>query len=102
MMLLTEMGFVAGGVWPRQDDDVPDGDMTAPGDLGERFNEVVGAAKWVGVAVCVLALIGAFVMMAVSSRSGRMGDEGIGSIAKVLMAVVGIVAAPTIVAFFIT
>ncbi len=80
---------------------VPDGPATPPGDLGERFNGLVGAAKWVGLAVCVLALIGAFGSMALRFSDGRMGNEGMGSVAKVLIAVVGISAAPTLIAFFI-
>lgn len=80
---------------------VPDGDATAPGDLGERFNELVGVAKWLGIALCVIALIAAFTTMALRMNRGTMGDEGVGNIAKVCFAVVGIVAAPTIVAFFI-
>jgi hypothetical protein len=83
------------------DGGVPDGNATAPGDLAPRFDELVGAAKWLGVALCVIALIAAFTTMAMRMNRGSMGDEGIGQVAKVCFAVVGIVAAPTIVAFFV-
>lgn len=100
--LATDTYLAASDLFGSPTQDVPDGPAEAPGDLGDRFDTLVGAAKWVGVAICVLALIGAFVSMAMRFSDGRMGGgEGIGGIAKVLLAVVGISAAPTLIAFFI-
>ena len=55
--------------------EVPNGDAAAPGELGAKFNNLVGYAKYLGFSVCVLALIGAAAMMAISHRRGGDGGE---------------------------
>lgn len=80
---------------------VPDGPAQAPGSLGDTFNDLVGYAKYVGFGICVLALIAAAVMMAVSHRRGDDGGQAAGGIVKVLVAVAIIAGAPGLVGLFI-
>ena len=80
---------------------VPDGDARAPGDLGGKFNDLVGYAKYLGFSLCVLALIGAAAMMAISHRRGGDGGEAAGGIVKVLVAVAVIAGASSLVSLFV-
>lgn len=79
---------------------VPNGDPKSPGDLGNKLNDMVGYAKYVAFGVCVLALIGAAVMMAVQHRQGH-GSEGAGGIIKVFAAVAVISGAASLVGLFV-
>lgn len=80
---------------------IPDGPAQAPGDLGARFNEIVGVAKWFGVAFCLLGFIIAAGMLGFRQHNGRMGDEGFGNLGKAILGAILVVSAPTIIAFFI-
>lgn len=80
---------------------VPNGDARPPGELGAKFNDLVGYAKYLGFSVAVLALIGAAAMMAVSHRRGGDGGEAVGGIAKVLVAVGVIAGASGLVGLFV-
>jgi hypothetical protein len=81
--------------------EVPDGDAAAPGQLGTKFNDLVGYAKYLGFSVCVLALIGAAAMMAISHRRGGDGGEAAGGIVKVFVAVAVIAGASSLVTLFV-
>ena len=80
---------------------VPDGEARPPGELGQRFNDLVGYGKYLGFSICVLALIGAAAMMAVSHRRGGDGGEAVGGVAKVLVAVGVIAGASGLVGLFV-
>ena len=80
---------------------VADGPAQAPGNLGAKFNALVGYAKYLGFSICVLALIGAAVTMALQHRRGG-STEHVGGIVKVLVAVSVIAAASSLVTLFIS
>jgi hypothetical membrane protein len=62
---------------------------------------LLGWGKWIGLAMCVAGLIVAGAMMAIQSRRGE-GGEHVGTIGKVLAAVILIGAAGAIVGFLTT
>lgn len=81
---------------------IPDGDATAPGDFGERMNEIVGVAKWIGIAVCLLAFIVGAASWAMRYRGGGHGnEEGIGKLVVACVAVALISGAASVVGFFV-
>ena len=64
----------------------------------EGFTAVMGWAKWVALAVCILGLIAAGAMMAIQSRRGE-GGEHVGKIGMALGGVILISAASALVGF---
>ncbi len=79
---------------------VADGPAKAPGTFGEKLNNMIGYGKYVGFAICVLALIAAAVKMAMDNQRGH-GGEGPGGIVKVLGAVAIISGAASLVGLFV-
>ncbi len=79
---------------------VPDGAPAAPGGLGVKGNSIVGAGKWVGLMVCVLAMIGAGIKLATDHRHGDGGQSASG-IVKVLLAVAVVSGASSLVSFMV-
>jgi hypothetical protein len=80
---------------------VPDGDAQAPtSDLSEKFNNLVGYAKYVGFGVCVLAMIAAGIMLALQHRHGEGMEAAAGPI-KVMIAVAIIAGASGLVTLFV-
>jgi hypothetical protein len=67
----------------------------------EGLNLIMGWAKWVALAICVLGLIAAGAMMAINQRRGE-GGEHTGRIGMALGGVVVISAAATLVGFLTT
>jgi hypothetical membrane protein len=67
----------------------------------EKVATLLGWGKWIGLAMCVAGLIVAGAMMAIQSRRGE-GGEHVGTIGKVLAAVILIGAAGAIVGFLTT
>lgn len=67
----------------------------------EKVATLLGWGKWIGLAMCVAGLIVAGAMMAIQSRRGE-GGEHVGTIGKVLAAVIVIGAAGAIVGFLTT
>lgn len=76
---------------------VPDPDPVQPPGT-EGFTAVMGWAKWVALAVCVLGLFAAGALMAIQSRRGE-GGEHVGKIVMALGGVVVISAAAALVGF---
>lgn len=70
-----------------------------PGTQG--FQTIMGWAKWVALAICVLGLIGAGAMMAIQSRRGE-GGEHVGMVGRVLAGVIVVSAAGSLVGFLAT
>jgi len=64
----------------------------------EGFNTVMGWAKWVALAICVLGLFAAGALMAVQSRRGE-GGEHVGKIGMALGGVIVISAGAALVGF---
>ena len=64
----------------------------------EGFTALMGWAKWVALAVCVLGLFGAGALMAIQSRRGE-GGEHVGKIGMALGGVIVISAATALVGF---
>lgn len=58
----------------------------------DGFTSIMGWAKWVALAVCILGLIAAGAMMAINSRRGE-GGEHVGRIGSALGGVILISAA---------
>ncbi len=77
--------------------DVPNPDATQPPGT-DGFTTVMGWAKWVGLAVCILGLFAAGAMMAMQSRRGE-GGEHVGKIGMALGGVIVIGAAAALVGF---
>jgi len=76
---------------------VPDpGAVQPPGTEG--FTTVMGWAKWVALAVCILGLFAAGALMAIQSRRGE-GGEHVGKIGMALGGVIVISAAAALVGF---
>lgn len=79
----------------------PPGNPTAaqpPGTQG--LNDIMGWAKWVALAVCILGLVAAGAMMAINSRRGE-GGEHVGKIGMALGGVIVISAAGSLVGFLV-
>lgn len=67
----------------------------------EGFTSIMGWAKWVALAVCVLGLIAAGALMAIQSRRGE-GGEHVGKIGMALGGVIVISAAGGLVGFLVS
>ena len=67
----------------------------------EGFTSIMGWAKWVALAVCVLGLIAAGALMAIQSRRGE-GGEHVGRIGMALGGVIVISAAGALVGFLVS
>ena len=76
---------------------LPNPDPVQPPGTG-AISDVLGWAKWVALAVCILGLFAAGAMMAVQSRRGE-GGEHVGRIGMSLMGVIVISAAVALVGF---
>ncbi|MFS0703231.1 hypothetical protein AB6N23_01790 [Cellulomonas sp. 179-A 9B4 NHS] len=76
---------------------VPDPDPIQPPGT-EGFTTVMGWAKWVALAVCVLGLFAAGALMAIQSRRGE-GGEHVGKIGMALGGVIVISAGAALVGF---
>ena len=79
---------------------VPDPDPIQPPGT-EGFNSIMGWAKWVALAVCILGLFAAGALMAIQSRRGE-GGEHVGKIGMALGGVIIISAAAALVGFLTT
>ncbi|WP_017585610.1 hypothetical protein [Nocardiopsis ganjiahuensis] len=75
-------------------------DTQAPPGLDSGFTTILGWAKWLALAVCVLGLIIAGALMAIQSRRGE-GGEHMSKIGMVLAGVIIISAATSLVSFLI-
>ena len=67
----------------------------------EGFTALMGWAKWVALAVCILGLFAAGALMAVQSRRGE-GGEHVGKIGMALVGVIVISAAAALVGFLVS
>ena len=77
------------------------GDPTAQQPPGtEGISTVMGWAKWVALAICILGLVAAGALMAIQSRRGE-GGEHVGKIGMALGGVVVISAAGSLVGFLV-
>lgn len=79
---------------------VPNPDPVQPPGT-EGFTSIMGWAKWVALAVCVLGLIAAGALMAIQSRRGE-GGEHVGKIGMALGGVIVISAAGALVGFLVS
>ncbi|MCT2980597.1 hypothetical protein [Propionibacterium freudenreichii] len=79
---------------------VPDPNPVQPPGT-EGFTSIMGWAKWVALAVCVLGLIAAGALMAIQSRRGE-GGEHVGKIGMALGGVIVISAASALVGFLMS
>ncbi|QGN35672.1 hypothetical protein GJV80_17335 [Microlunatus sp. Gsoil 973] len=77
--------------------DIPNPKAQMPEGL-DGFTTILGWAKWVALAVCVLGLIAAGAMMAINARRGE-GGEHVGRIGMALGGVIVISAAGSLVGF---
>ncbi|MFL1376269.1 MULTISPECIES: hypothetical protein [unclassified Nocardiopsis] len=73
----------------------------APPGLDGGFLTILGWAKWVALAVCVLGLIVAGAVMAIQSRRGE-GGEHMSKIGMVLAGVIVISGATSLVSFLVS
>lgn len=78
-------------------DDIPNPDPKQPPGT-EAISDIMGWAKWVALAVCLLGLIAAGALMAIQSHRGE-GGEHVGRIGKALAGVIIISAAGALVGF---
>lgn len=76
---------------------IPDPDAVQPPGT-EGFTAILGWVKWVALAVCLAAIMGAGALMSVNSRRGE-GGEHVGKISMALGGVVIISAAASLVGF---
>src|SRR5690625_1598601 len=76
---------------------LPDPDPLQPPGT-EGLTSILGWARWVALAVCILGLFAAGALMAVSSRRGE-GGEHVGKIGMALAGVIVISAAVALVGF---
>lgn len=76
---------------------LPDPDAVQPPGT-EGFTTIMGWAKWVALAVCILGLIAAGALMAIQSRRGE-GGEHVGKIGMALGGVIVISAGASLVGF---
>ncbi|GAB3918929.1 hypothetical protein GCM10011575_28970 [Microlunatus endophyticus] len=77
--------------------DIPNPPAKMPAGLN-GFTTIMGWAKWVALAVCVLGLVAAGGMMAINARRGE-GGEHVGRIGMALGGVIVISAASSLVGF---
>ena len=91
--LLASLSSTALGIVSAVPDPAP---VQPPGTDG--LSTILGWAKWVALAVCVLGLITAGALMAIQSRRGE-GGEHVGKIGMALGGVVVISAAASLVGF---
>lgn len=79
--------------------DVPDpGVATAPPGIGDKFEQIMGWAKWICLGVAVLGIMAIGAMMTVGSRRGE-GGEKVGALGWALGGVVVIAGAFSLVGF---
>lgn len=76
---------------------VPDPVATQPPGT-EGFTTIMGWAKWIALAVCILGLFAAGALMAIQSRRGE-GGEHVGKIGMALGGVIVISAGAALVGF---
>lgn len=96
-LTLTQVATDVVALLPLQ---VPDpSPVQPPGTDG--FIAIMGWAKWVALAVCVLGLIAAGALMAIQSRRGE-GGEHVGKIGMALGGVIVISAAGALVGFLVS
>lgn len=99
--MIVETITTAAGLAPLVPLDVlaalPDPDPIQPPGT-EGFTAILGWAKWVALAVCILGLFAAGALMAVQSRRGE-GGEHVGKIGMALGGVIVISAAVALVGF---
>lgn len=79
---------------------VPDPNPVQPPGT-EGFTTIMGWAKWVALAVCILGLFAAGALMAIQSRRGE-GGEHVGKIGMALAGVIVISAAAALVGFLVS
>lgn len=79
---------------------LPNPDPQAPPGT-EGFVSIMGWARWVALAICILGLVAAGAMMAIQSRRGE-GGEHVGKIGMALGGVIVISAAGALVGFLAT
>lgn len=79
---------------------LPDPDAIQPPGT-EGFTALMGWAKWVALAVCILGLFAAGALMAIQSRRGE-GGEHVGKIGMALVGVIVISAAAALVGFLVS
>ena len=77
-----------------------DVDPTQPPGV-DGFVTIMGWAKWVALAICILGLIAAGAMMSINSRRGE-GGEHVGKIGMALGGVIVISAAAALVGFLVS
>ena len=85
------------GLVPADVTALPDPDPLQPPGT-EGLTSILGWARWVALAVCILGLFAAGALMAVSSRRGE-GGEHVGKIGMALAGVIVISAAVALVGF---
>jgi hypothetical protein len=74
---------------------LPDPDADAPPG-SDKFEKLIGWAKWISLTVCILGLFAAGALMAIQSRRGE-GGEHVGKIGMVLGGVIVISVATALV-----
>ncbi|RAX21769.1 hypothetical protein DRB06_05355 [Actinomyces sp. Z5] len=79
--------------------DLPDPDPVQPPGT-EGFTSIMGWAKWIALAVCILGLFAAGALMAIQSRRGE-GGEHVGKIGMALGGTIVISAAASLVGFLV-
>lgn len=97
MSTLLTVAAAAGDVLALVPMEIPDPDPIQPPGT-EGFTAILGWAKWVALAVCILGLFAAGALMAVQSRRGE-GGEHVGKIGMALAGVIVISAAVALVGF---
>ncbi|WP_237564216.1 hypothetical protein [Actinomyces sp. 432] len=80
--------------------DLPDPEPVQPPGT-EGFTSIMGWAKWIALAVCILGLFVAGALMAIQSRRGE-GGEHVGKIGMALGGVIVISAAASLVGFLVS
>ena len=78
---------------------VPDPPAVQPPGTG-KFTDIMGWAKWVALAVCILGLFAAGALMDIQSRRGE-GGEHVGKIGMALGGVIVISASAALVGFLV-
>lgn len=76
---------------------IPDSEPVQPPGL-ERITTLIGWAKWVALAICLLGLLAAGALMAINARRGE-GGENVGRIGFALGGVIVISAAASLIGF---
>ena len=97
MTIMHTFAGAAGDLLAALPADVPNPSPIQPPGMG-GFMTIMGWAKWVALAICVLGLIAAGAMMSFNSRRGE-GGEHVGRIGMALAGVIVISAAGALVGF---